>query len=89
MVSPGLIFVQKAVLQGLFSRELISGGAYHWKPRILRFKMGWASPQKQPKTLLKQAGGGGGGGAYYRRGLPLEAEDFAIQNGLGFTTKTA
>ena len=33
IISPGLIFVQKAVLLGLFSREriLIFGGAYHWK----------------------------------------------------------
>ena len=31
MISPGLIFVQKAVLLGLFSGELILGGAYYWK----------------------------------------------------------
>ena len=30
-ISPGLIFVQKAVLLGLFSRELIFGEAYYWK----------------------------------------------------------
>ena len=30
-ISPGLIFVQKAVLLGLFSGELIFGGAYYWK----------------------------------------------------------
>ena len=29
--SPGLIFVQKAVLLGLFSEELIFGGSYYWK----------------------------------------------------------
>ena len=28
---PGLIFVQTAFLRGLFSRELIFGGAYYWK----------------------------------------------------------
>ena len=31
IISPGLIFVQKAVFLGLFSGELIFGGAYYWK----------------------------------------------------------
>ena len=31
IISPGLIFVQKAVFMGLFSGELIFGGAYYWK----------------------------------------------------------
>ena len=31
IISPGLIFVQKAFLVGLFSGELIYGGAYYWK----------------------------------------------------------
>ena len=31
IVSPGLLFVQKAVLLGLFSDEPIFGGAYYWK----------------------------------------------------------
>ena len=31
IISPGLIFVQKAVLLGLFLGELIFGGAYYWK----------------------------------------------------------
>ena len=31
MISPGLIFVQKAFLVGLFSGELVFGGAYYWK----------------------------------------------------------
>ena len=31
IISPGLIFVQKAVLLGLFSGELIFGGAYYWR----------------------------------------------------------
>ena len=30
IISPELIFVQKAVLLGLFSGELIFGGAYYW-----------------------------------------------------------
>ena len=30
-ISPGLVFVQKAFLLGLFSGELIFGGAYYWK----------------------------------------------------------
>ena len=31
IISPGLIFVQKAVLLGLFAGELVFGGAYYWK----------------------------------------------------------
>ena len=31
IISPGLIFVQKADLVGLFSGELIFGGAHYWK----------------------------------------------------------
>ena len=31
IISPGLIFVQKALLLGLFLGELIFGGAYYWK----------------------------------------------------------
>ena len=31
IISPGLIFVQKAFFLGLFSGELIFGGAYYWK----------------------------------------------------------
>ena len=31
IISPGLIFVQKAFSLGLFSGELIFGGAYYWK----------------------------------------------------------
>ena len=31
IISPGLIFVQKAVLLGLFLKELIFGGAYYWR----------------------------------------------------------
>ena len=30
-IRPGLIFVQKAFLLGLFSGELIFGGAYYWR----------------------------------------------------------
>ena len=31
IISPGLIFFQKAFLLGLFLGELIFGGAYYWK----------------------------------------------------------
>ena len=31
IISPGLIFVQKAFLLGLFLGELIFGGAYYWR----------------------------------------------------------
>ena len=45
IISSGLIFVQKAFLLGLFSGELIFGGAYYRRgllsEGILRFKLGW------------------------------------------------
>ena len=41
IISPGLIFVQKAVLAGLLLGELIVGGAYYLE-EILCFKMVWA-----------------------------------------------
>ena len=31
IINPGLIIVQKAFLVGLFSGELIFGGAYYWR----------------------------------------------------------
>ena len=31
IISPGLMFVQKAFLVGFFSRELIFRGAYYWR----------------------------------------------------------
>ena len=31
IISPGLIFVQKAVLLGLFLGKFIFGGAYYWR----------------------------------------------------------
>ena len=31
IINPGLIFVEEAVLLGLFSGKLIFGGAYYWK----------------------------------------------------------
>ena len=31
IISPGFTVVQKAVFLGLFSGELIFGGAYYWK----------------------------------------------------------
>ena len=43
IISPGFIFVQKAFSLGLFSGELIFGGAYFWRgllwEGILHFKI--------------------------------------------------
>ena len=41
IISPGLIFVQKALLLGLFSGELIFGGAYYWKEFCLSKLVGF------------------------------------------------
>ena len=40
MISPGLTFVQKAVLLGLSSGELIFGGAYYWKECCVSKRVG-------------------------------------------------
>ena len=38
IISPGLIFVEKAFSLGLFSGELIFGGAYYWSEfKVLNF----------------------------------------------------
>ena len=62
IISLGLIFVQKAILLGLFSGELIFGGAYYWKELCVSKcpKNGFGltvqkvktakAPRKQPKT---------------------------------------
>ena len=46
IISPGILFVQKVLVVGLFFGELIFGGLYYQKALlsegILRFKMGWA-----------------------------------------------
>ena len=31
IISPGVIYVQRAFMVGLFSGELIFGGAYYWR----------------------------------------------------------
>ena len=59
VISPGIIFIQKAFLLGLFLGELIFGGAYYWKEFcVSKMKMGCPYQQKplletlgkQPKT---------------------------------------
>ena len=40
IISPGLIFVQKAFLLGLFSGELIFRGAYYWKEFCISKEVG-------------------------------------------------
>ena len=49
IISVGLISVQKAVLLGLFSRELIFGEAYYWKECCISK---WVGPDN--KNSLKQ-----------------------------------
>ena len=56
LISPGLIFVQKAVLLGLFSGELIFGGAYYWKEFCVSTWVGldYKNSLKHYKNSLKQ-----------------------------------
>ena len=56
IISPGLIFVPKAFLLGLFSRELIFGGAYYWKEFCVTKWVGFDNKNslKHYKTGLKQ-----------------------------------
>ena len=77
IISPGLIFVQTAFLLGLFSGELIFGGAYYWKEFCISKWVGLDnknSQQYSPLCVWDLEGlfSGGliffflGGGAYYR-----------------------
>ena len=49
IISPGLIFVQKAFLLGLFSGELIFRGGYYWKEFCI---LKWVGPYN--KNSLKE-----------------------------------
>ena len=54
IISPGLIFIQKVFLLGLFSGELIFGRAYYWKEFcISKWVMGLTikTVRKQPKNV--------------------------------------
>ena len=62
IISPGLIFVQKAFLLGLFLGELIFGGAYYW--RDFAFQNGLDLTMKTTSTNSPWA--------YVREGLLLE-----------------
>ena len=59
ILSPGLIFVQKAFLLGLFSGELIIGGANYWREFCVSKWFGLDNENslnhqgKQPKTGKK------------------------------------
>ena len=77
IISPGLIFVQKAFLLGLFSGELIFGGACYqkqfyiskwvWLVKIAGSNSPWAYIREGLLTeghLRLRFGGGGGGGLF-------------------------
>ena len=49
-----LIFVQKAFLPGLFSGELIFGGAYYWKEFCISKWVGLVNTAKTLRKQLKQ-----------------------------------
>ena len=55
-ISPGLIFVQKAVLLGLFLGELIFRGACHWKEFCVSKWVGFGNKNslKHYENSLKQ-----------------------------------
>ena len=56
IISPGLIFVQKAFLVGVFSGGLIFGGAYYWKEFCVSKWVGLDNKNslKHYKNSLKQ-----------------------------------
>ena len=56
IISPGLIFFKKAFLLGLFSGELIFGGAYYWKEFCVSKWAGFDNKNslKSYKNSLKQ-----------------------------------
>ena len=69
MISPGLIFVQKAFLLGLFFGQLIFGGAYYWKEFCVSKWVGLNNKNslKQHKTVSTNSPW-----AYIREGLLSE-----------------
>ena len=82
IISPGLIFVQKAFLLVLFSGEPIFGGAYYWKEFCVSKWVGLdnkTANTNSPRAYIWEAllsegflrfaiWVGGGGGAYFREG---------------------
>ena len=56
IISPGLIFVQKAVLLGLFLEKLIFGAAYYWKQFCVSKWVGLNNKNslKHCENILKQ-----------------------------------
>ena len=69
IVSPGLIFVQKALSLGLFSGELIFGGDYYWKEFCVSKRVGLDNKNsiKCLKRLTPTAHGLIFGKAYYQK----------------------
>ena len=83
IISPGLIFVQKAVLLGVFSVELIFGGACYWKEFCVSKWVGlvnknslkhYENSLKHYENSLKQlkTANTNSPWAYFREGLFLE-----------------
>ena len=75
IITPGLIFVQKAFLLGLFSGELIFGGAYYWKEFCVTKWVGLGNKNslKHYENGLKQlkTASTNSPWAYFREGLFL------------------
>ena len=69
IICPGLIFVQKAVLLGLFSGELIFRGAYYWK-ELRVSKWVWLDNKNSLKQL--KTASTNSPWAYIREGLLSE-----------------
>ena len=65
ITGPGLIFVQKAFLLGLFSGELIFGGAYYWREFCVSK---WVGPDDE-NSLALTVHGLIFGRAYYRKDI--------------------
>ena len=75
IISPGLMFVQKAFLLGLFSGELIFGEAYYWKDFcVLKWfaldnNNGLKHQENSLKQLIVTVHGVIFEGAYYRKDI--------------------
>ena len=84
IISPGLIFVLKAALLGLFSGELIFGGDYYWKEFCVSKWVGLDNKNslKHYENSLKQlktAGTNSPPWAYFREGLIIIGRIFACE----------
>ena len=72
IISPGLIFVQKAFLLGLFLGEIIFGGVYYWKELCVSNWVGFDNKNSLKHYENNKTASTNSPWAYIQEGLLLE-----------------